>query len=457
MIPRHHRKSTRRSRTAPSQLSAFEQYLLAEYDHIADAHFKTIDAISTFFKHYLVIVSIPVSAFALLLSRQFAANQLSELLIRFGSVLCLLLIAVAVVGLGVFIYIINLRLDAMLYARTINGIRKYFYDLASIDIYDKLRMRILPQSPQIPSYFEKWYFLPVVFVFGVLNASSACLAWAAWGIRESELTLISILTVILSTGVHVLAYYSYARYREHRYLRSRIIGVDIDGVLNEHRQQFCDLLKKHTGKEIDPRWITTIPVHDCEGLDVTRDDEIKVFNDPEYWTKMPVATGAPDNLRRIRKAFNMKIYVFTHRPWPMTEGMNEVEKEELDIAWRQALSSFHEAAALPSLLSDFISPIKGITKLWLRKHRFEYDWLMVEKGSDEVSDPHAHINNRFYKSREMRIKLFVEDDARKATKLAYICDVVFLLDQPYNQGVLPGNVIRVKSWDEIYRAVRALC
>lgn len=441
-----------------SDLPAFEQYLLAEYHHIADAHFKTIDAISTFFKHYLVIVSIPISAMALFLSRQNETDQLSEMMTRFRSVLFLLLVAIAVAGVGVLVYIVNLRLDAMLYARTINGIRKYFYDRARIDIDSALRMRVLPQSPQIPSYFEKPYFLPVVLVFGILNASIFSLAWAVRGIGESQLVLMWTLSAILSMGVHVLAYYSYARYREHRYLRSCIIGVDIDGVLNEHRRQFCDLLRKHTEKEIDPRCITTIPVHECEGLKVTREDEIAVFNDPEYWINMPVASGAADNLRRIRKAFNMKIYVFTHRPWPIPEGMNDVEKEELNIAWKRAVSSFHEAEHIPPFLSDYSSPIKDITKLWLRKHGFEYDWLMVEKGSDEASDAHAQINNRFYKSREMRIRFFVEDDARKATKLAYICDVVFLLEQPYNLGVpeLPSNVIPVKSWDEIYKKVRAL-
>ncbi len=45
----------------------------------------------------------------------------------------------------------------------------------------------------------------------------------------------------------------------------------------------------------------------------------------------------------------------------------------------------------------------------------------------------------------------------KAIKLAYICDVVFLLKHRYNMKMkLPNNVVPVSSWEEIYRLIRAL-
>jgi hypothetical protein len=71
------------------------------------------------------------------------------------------------------------------------------------------------------------------------------------------------------------------------------------------------------------------------------------------------------------------------------------------------------------------------------------------------------------------LRYFVEDDIEKAEKLAYICDVVFLVEHPYNTGFekqcescnyeckrekidLPNNVRTVKSWDEIYKRIRLL-
>lgn len=49
------------------------------------------------------------------------------------------------------------------------------------------------------------------------------------------------------------------------------------------------------------------------------------------------------------------------------------------------------------------------------------------------------------------ISFFVEDETEKAKKLAQICDIVFLIDQPYNQEELPENIIRVTSWERLYQ------
>ncbi len=39
----------------------FHDYLKEEYRHVAEAHFRTIEAISAFFRHYLLIVSVPLT------------------------------------------------------------------------------------------------------------------------------------------------------------------------------------------------------------------------------------------------------------------------------------------------------------------------------------------------------------------------------------------------------------
>src|SRR2546421_8600548 len=45
----------------PSTNSPFEDYLLAEYKNIAEAHFRSIAAISSFFRYYLLIMALPVT------------------------------------------------------------------------------------------------------------------------------------------------------------------------------------------------------------------------------------------------------------------------------------------------------------------------------------------------------------------------------------------------------------
>ena len=43
----------------------YERFVRTEYDSIAQAYFNTVNTISTFFKHYLLIVSLPISVLLL--------------------------------------------------------------------------------------------------------------------------------------------------------------------------------------------------------------------------------------------------------------------------------------------------------------------------------------------------------------------------------------------------------
>ena len=170
----------------------------------------------------------------------------------------------------------------------------------------------------------------------------------------------------------------------------------------------------------------------------------------------------------------MKVILFTHRPWPNTAKMDSKDKYNTINEWKKAAENYYQdclkegKTSKVKLLSHPLrwirmkrgrSAIEEITRNWLDYHNFSYDKLIVEKGSDDVSDPQAHYKNRFYESRKRKIRFFVEDILEKAEKLAYICDVVFLYDHPYNRNPkreLPSNIVRVKSWDDIYGEIRRL-
>lgn len=475
----------------------FNQYLRSEYDHIAQAHFTTIGTISAFFRYYLLIMAIPVSLIAVLLSVLPGRDGLLQAISTFSPFLTIILFIISFAGLGMLLYVTSLRMDVILYARTVNAIRKHFYDEATIDIDTKLRMRVLPQSQFQPRYAEWRYFGPVVFCFAILNSSYFALAFSArplatvgtLGMAPTWAWQAFAVTVLLFFCLHFLFYKAYADHREHGYLRSNILGVDIDGVLNQHRTHFCKLLEENIRVPLDPDSITTIPLHDCPILGVTQDNEKQVFNDPRYWTEMPRLEGAAKNLRSLRKAFKIPVYIFTHRPWPNTVDMNKDAEKETAKAWRREASNFLRQIAKDKRFSRprrliyrtrlriGMSPMDQITKLWLEQqlegYKFEYDKLVIEKGSEDVSDPQGHFRNRFYISGKKNIRFFVEDHLEKAIKLAYICDVVFLLDHPYNRNsvekcldcpfdceqtekYIPNNVKRVKSWDEIYQYIRRL-
>ena len=151
--------------------SCFETFLLAEYTNISEAHFNTVDSLSNFVKHYIVISSVPVTIVMLFLNSQEPSKRIlaflsSEPWLTFGF-----LYAVAILGLLVLGYVINIRCDALLYARTVNGIRKYFYNGSRLSLEEELRLRVLPRTTHFPRYFEPGYFIFVVLTFGVIDTA----------------------------------------------------------------------------------------------------------------------------------------------------------------------------------------------------------------------------------------------------------------------------------------------
>lgn len=398
-----------------------------------------------------------------------------------GISLGFIFICIAIVGFLVMIYIANLRMDAILYARTVNGIRKYFFDNAKNRLETKLRIRVLPQTPSLPGYFEAAFFLPVIISFAILNSLCCFLSSVLFSkpltfiLKNGGFNVLEMvksipcwgwIIILLFFASHVFSYWWLARYREHSYLKSFAIGVDIDGVLGAHVQHFCNFLYNSCGKKLAPKQITSIPVHENRKLNVSKDEEEKVFNDPQYWVTMPCMKDAAKTIKKLRNLFKLKIYLFTHRPWPSdsVRASDEFKKWEKAAAGVLTHSSLCRIQTFVTKIRMKISnrrfglrPIDIITTYWLNSNKIQYDKLIIEKGSEEVSEPRGEFKNRFYISRKKRLRFFVEDDYRNATKLAYICDVVFLINQPYNRSKnLPSNVIRVNSWNDIYQRIREL-
>jgi len=452
----------------------FDKFQLEEYKNISQAHFKTIETISIFFRHYLLIMSIPIIVAGFFVQ----VNEPTKSFARYYQIFASTLIIIAFIGFFMLGYIIVLRMDGVLYARTVNGVRKYFYNKISKDFERIINTKVLPYATTRPPYCEPKFFGPVIACFSVINAtyfSFGCTLLRFNGvisaISKELFTITPIFSFFIFILLQILLYKGFAYNREFSYLKSSsIIGVDIDGVLNKHREKFCELLKKNTGKDLLPENIKIIPVRDNPELNISREDEKKVFNDPEYWITMPQIDGAIETLNKIKNIFHLKVFIFTYRDWPSKNEENCIKNN-----WEKIICSYYNRLGLNNLIKRieildfciFKKNIDKITKLWLfengikfprsfKKHNNDVK-LIIEKGNEEIKEPRQMFKNRFYVSSKNNIKFFVEDDLRKAIKLSYICDFIFLLDHPYNQEKsLPNNVFRMKSWEEIYRKIREL-
>jgi hypothetical protein len=117
----------------------FAEFLQKEYDNIASAHFNTGTTITRFFQFYLVIVGLPLSVAGVLLKFGTDKVNVEELLSSpIGGFTSILAGLVALIGLCMMAYLVNLRLDGLQYARTVNGVRKFFYNRSRLPIYDEL-------------------------------------------------------------------------------------------------------------------------------------------------------------------------------------------------------------------------------------------------------------------------------------------------------------------------------
>lgn len=455
----------------------FDEYQKTEYGYVAEAHFKTIESISTFFRHYLIIAAIPLSVGAALVS-----NASAEIP---GKLLVAIFALVGILGLLMMCYVVNLRLDALLYARQVNLIRKYFYDKSPLPILGRQRFRLLPVDAHSPKYFE-WYFLPVVVAFAIVNAAYIYLASGLWdfpvGGKNSAQAVwdhisASSTAAYCGTGallIHIILYLILAHYREHRYLsKAPTVLVDIDGVLNDHCEQFSKVFQKLHSRELNPNDIDALPVHRSRGLSVAKNEEQEVFRQDEYWRDMPPMLGAAEHLGDLRRQ-GLRIQIVTNRPWP-EYGLDRQTKRNVLRVWRSQTARWLYSPGRRSTVSILrlwlrtMRPVEIITRAWLKEHGMQFDGIIVERRRPPRWERWFPSNTRFRYAQKRRPIFCVEDDPVNAAKLAFCSEVVFLLDMPYNRttgdhgvenlengiaGSLPANVVRVPDWATLNQLVR---
>jgi hypothetical protein len=456
----------------------FKDFQLEEYKNISTAHFETNKQIGIFFRYFLLIASAPALIFVWFGkdNPHFIDNLLegTKDAISTNLFIGFFLLFISIIGVLSSFYLVSLKLDALLYARTVNGVRKFFFDHSELKNDD--HFRVLPKQTNVPSYFDNHTFGILFYAIGLINAAYFSLGTriiAGVGkyffpdylhfkpiILNYNIWWTIIVFIFFFFG-HILYYNLLSKYRRINYLKSRIIGVDIDGVLNKHRETFCkihttNLNKKYKdivpdGKQLKPEEINVIPVSLIEGKEVDRDDEFDVFNNPVYWEIQEIIeNNVGKTIKELKNSFGYRINIHSYRPWPQY-AFGHLIKSDNNL-WRDKI-------------------LKKITKEWLDKYGIEHNNLYIEKNSIDTSKRSFSIwgllfnaskssfKNRFYYTSKHPYRYFVEDDIDNAKKLAINCEYVFLIDQPYNKTTiedLPKNIIRVTNWTQIKSEIKRL-
>jgi|GEM_PF-3518912 len=166
----------------------FTQFQLKEYENISQAHFKTNEVLATFYRYFLLIAAIPITAIGIAMMR-ISDNGIAEE----GRLLVYLIFGVStlllsLVGSAVIAYIEGLRLDAILYARTVNSIRDYFFKLPGAGAFGE---PVLPTKKNKPSYSGFGSAFIIYFACATMNATY-CSAGVLALMLDSSVTLTNI-------------------------------------------------------------------------------------------------------------------------------------------------------------------------------------------------------------------------------------------------------------------------
>lgn len=409
----------------------FATYYSQEFNMLENAHFQTSQKIISFFQYALLIFSAPI---ALLV-----AEKMSQ------RVLGLTFVVIGFIEVLVIAYLSSLRSEALLYARQINRIRNVLYTKGILGetIEEINKQKILFSQDKKPNYNDMSQFFYIVLVLGFLSAF-----YTSFGVYKlirifTNFSCIQgILSISLGCGILMLIisfliYRCICIYNENgtNYYK-RIIGVDIDGVLNKHEETFVKIFNEQNSNgedsiQISADQIITLPVHESGIID--REREQRVFKTVDYWEKQVLTDDAKQYLiEEIRNKLGFKPYIFTWRHWKVKETLTG---------------------------KNTCFCMKRHTKKWLRKNKIKFKKIFFEKGNVDrpISLWSAKYKTRYYYAQKYRIRYFVEDNYDNAEKLSHICEYVFLVDHAYNQTKdMPYNIIRVSDWKEIHSWIKKL-
>ena len=184
-------------------------------------------------------------------------------------------------------------------------------------------------------------------------------------------------------------------------MKKQVLGIDIDGTLTEY-DSFLPYLNELLGTKVKPEEIIQYDLHEIFGMEY--DAFSSLFDEhsiPLYQMAVP-RPCAIQELQWLDKQFDI-IYITAR------------------------YGEFRE-----------------LTQNWIKQHGFPDRQLICTGSHDKLSA-----------IKENQVCVMVEDRLENALEIWGKLQVpVFLLDTPYNQGLLPNGICRVKDWHEIIAEIK---
>jgi len=411
--------------------SKIEDFMLEEYKQIANAYKDLHAQANELVRSYLTLVALPVTVLAVVIKilgsqNGNEPNGLSDAT-RIGvPIIILFMIALCLVGHSVFRALVANRIEALLYVRTVNCIRRFFVEHTKD--FDLRRYLVLPdydlRTPPFNEGPSARYFWNVRMV-QILNAIILIVTiWSifCWAQRELNqywplvtplvlFKLVDYLVILkwLAPLAFGLIYFYIQAFMQDRILDKqeyaykpkfgpyKRIGVDLDGVLADLAEGVVRKANSEYGLGVSKEDITSHDIAQC--LRMSHDQVKSIFASDDIFVDLNPVSGSKRAIKLLHKK-GWIIHVITDRFW-------------------------HE--------NDW-----SLSRAWLKSHAFHWNHLNLVRASQKAEYASAH-----------EIQYFVEDNLDTARALGTVCEKVFLLDELYNKGDIPDNVIRISNWKQI--------
>ena len=178
------------------------------------------------------------------------------------------------------------------------------------------------------------------------------------------------------------------------------VGVDLDGVIADIVTQLVRFSRSKYDLRLVPSEFRSENIETC--TPIKTEQLRKLFSEPKFFQTMRAIQGARRSLMQLIAA-GYAVHIVTDRFW------------------------------YPQIQDD--------TRKWLSNRLIRVSSLVFARKTEKQSV-----------ARNLEIGWFIEDQRSNANLLSEVCRVL-LIDQPYNQGLLASDVLRVKTLQQAVDAV----
>jgi len=169
----------------------------------------------------------------------------------------------------------------------------------------------------------------------------------------------------------------------------------------------------------------------------------------------------PEFLEAFNLRFGLKVPV-TEARWEIFRRHPEIPADEIAAFFeelyradflgsrpllpgaREGIEELHRAGHRLFIITGRPRRDRAITERWMEERGLSRFFEAIE-DRDGLDAP---LHKRRAATR-LRLDVLLEDEYEVAVAAAAVCDRVLLYDQPWNQGPLPGRILRIHSWSHV--------